>query len=84
MFQEVKTVVLTDHLNTYFTKPSRVVGFFVCLFQNLSFVEIKEPFSAQEKMFCILTKVMLNLGEVYMFIYRYHPFLSLKNSTHLN
>ena len=77
MFQEVETVLLTDRLNTYFTKPSRVVVLFVCLFQNLSFVEIKEPFSAQEKMFCILRKVMLNFGEVYMFIYRYHPFLSL-------
>ena len=74
MFQEVETVLLTDRLNTYFTKPSRVVVLFVCLFQNLSFVEIKEPFSAQEKMFCILRKVMLNFGEVYMFIYRYHPF----------
>ena len=77
MFQEVETVLLTDRLNTYFTKPARVVVLFVCLFQNLSFVEIKEPFSAQEKTFCILTKVMLNFGEVYMFIYRYHPFLSL-------
>ena len=30
MFQEVETVLLTNHLNSYFTKPSRVVFLFVC------------------------------------------------------
>ena len=44
MFQEVETVLLSDHLNTDFTKPSRVVVFLL-LFLNLSFIEIKEHFS---------------------------------------
>ena len=87
MLQEVETVLLTDHLNTDFTKPSRVVFVVVVVVAVVSEFILHRN---QRALLCVGKKDVLhfnksiNLGEVYIFIHRYHLFLSLENSTHLN